>query len=480
MKDFFDRSEVLNVLHGFNPWWSSRPYSVPDFKRLAYQTCRTYLEDSTLKRAILLSGPRRVGKTTILMQLADGLIEAGHDPRSVFYISLDHPLIKLLSMRRILEFYHEAIHSLGKGTVLLLDEIQYSKEWETEIKLLVDHQPNYRILATGSASVVHRERLAESGVGRWITVPVPTLSFFEFIHIRKEPIPEIPEDLRPTDLYAKSQGEFAELATRFRGLLPSFQQYLLVGGFPETAVQKNISLCQRLLREDVVERVLKRDMTALFGVRNVNELEKLFIYLCIHSGGIVAHKTCSDALGATTATVANHLALLEQANLIYRLPPAEIGGKKVLKARNKYYLVDAALRNAVLLRGEEILMNPDEMGIIAETTVLRHLYAYYYRDVPEIVYWRDPVSQKEVDIIVRSPNYILPFEVKYQDNPQIKANSGLVEYCRKEKVKRAYWVTKLDRDFGVASFEGLETSFLKVPAHILCYLLGQSERLLWT
>lgn len=438
------------------------------------------MEDSTLKRAILLSGPRRVGKTTILLQLADGLIASGHDPKSVFYISLDHPLIKLLSMRRILEFYHETVHPLGKETVLLLDEIQYSKEWETEIKLLVDHHPNYRILATGSASVVHRERLAESGVGRWITVPVPTLSFFEFIHIRKEPIPEVPKDLRPTDLFAHSQSKFDELATRFRALLPSFQQYLLVGGFPETAVQKNISLCQRLLREDVVERVLKRDMTALFGIRNVNELEKLFIYLCIHSGGIVAHKTCSDALGTTTATVANHLALLEQANLIYRLPPADIGGKKVLKARNKYYLVDAALRNAVLLRGEEILMNPDEMGIIAETTVLRHLFAYYYRDVPEIVYWRDPVSQKEVDIIVRSPNYILPFEVKYQDNPQMKANSGLVEYCRREKVKRAYWVTKLDRDFGIASFEGLDTSFLKVPAHILCYLLGQSERLLWT
>lgn len=414
------------------------------------------------------------------MQIANGLIRDERDPKSVFYISLDHPLIKLLSMRRILEIYHESIYPQGRETFLLLDEIQYSKEWETEIKLLVDHQPNYRILATGSASVVHRERLAESGVGRWITVPVPTLSFFEFIHIRGEQIPEIPEDLRPTGLFTKSQGEFAELSTRFRGLLPSFQQYLLVGGFPETAVQKNISLCQRLLREDVVERVLKRDMTALFGVRNVNELEKLFIYLCIHSGGIVAHKTCADALGATTATVANHLTLLEQANLIYRLPPAEVGGKKVLKARNKYYLVDAALRNAVLLRGEEILMNSDEMGIIAETTVLRHLYAYYYRDVPEIVYWRDPVSQKEVDIIVRSPNYIFPFEVKYQDRPHIKENSGLVAYCRLENVKRAYWVTKLDRDFGASAFDGLDTSFLNIPAHILCYLLGQSERLLWT
>ena len=480
MKDFFNQTEVLNVLHGFNPWWSGKHHPVSEFRRLAFEACRTYLEDISLRRAIFLSGPRRVGKTTILSQIAEHLVQKGHDPRSVFYVSVDHPLIKLLSVREIINLYTESIHPQSKGAVLLLDEIQYSKEWETEIKLLIDHQPQYRILATGSASVVHRERLAESGVGRWITVQIPTLSFFEFIHIRGEHVPQIPKNLCPTDLFGTSQAERTDLALLFRELLPLFQQYLLVGGFPETATQKNISLCQRLLREDVVERVLNRDMTALFGVRNINELERLFIYLCIHTGGIVAHKTCADALGTSTTTIANHLALLEQANLIYRLPPAETGGKKVLRARNKYYLVDAALRNAVLLRGEEILTNPDEMGIIAETTVLRHLYAYYYRDVPSIVYWRDPISQKEVDIIVRSPKYTLPFEIKYQENPKALETSGIVNFCQLEGVKKAYWVTKQDKDFDVVTFKDMDTEFLRVPAHILCYLLGQAERLLWT
>jgi len=479
VKDFFDRAEILNVLHGFNPWWSGRPSVVPDFKRIAFETCRSYLEDFSLRRAILLSGPRRVGKTTILSQIANILIARNTDPKSIFYISLDHPLIKLLSVRQILEIYHETVHPQGQESFLLFDEIQYSKEWETEIKLMVDHQPNYRILATGSASVVQKGKLAESGVGRWITVPIPTLSFFEFVHIRGESLPGVSADLRPSDLFGKQKGELAEIATRFRELLPVFQQYLLVGGFPETATQKNIPFCQRLLREDVVERVLKRDMTTLFGVRNVFDLEKIFIYLCLNSGGIVAHKTCADALETSPATVASHLALLEQANLIYRLPPAGVSGKRVLKARNKYYLVDAALRNAVLLKGEEILTNPDEMGKIVETTVLRHLYAFYYRDTPEIIYWRDPVSQKEVDVIVRSPKYLLPFEIKYQENPNLRESSGLVVYCRLEKVKQAYWVTKLDKDFGLTEFDGLDTKFLKVPAHILCYLLGQAERLSW-
>ena len=479
MNDFLNRTEIISVLNGFNPWWSAKPFFVPEFHRLAFNACRSYLENKNLRRAILLSGPRRVGKTTVLQQTAKALVDSGHDPKSILYLSLDHPLLKLLSLREILSIYHESTFSVGKPATLLLDEIQYAAEWETEVKLLIDHQPQYRILSTGSASVVHRERLAESGVGRWITVPIPTLSFYEFVLIRNEQPDNIPADLRVSDLFLTEPGDLSTLSDQMRPLQPLFQRYLLVGGFPETALQKNIDLCQRLLREDVVERVLKRDMTALFGVRNINDLEKLFIYLCLHSGGILPHQPCAKALGTTTTTVANHLSLLEQANLIYRLPPSSLGGKKVLKARNKYYLVDAALRNAVLLKGEEILTQPEEMGTIVETTVLRHLYAYYYRDTPEIVYWRDAATSKEVDIIVRSPAYVLPFEVKYKENPTLDRKSGLGIYCGSENPKQAYLVTKRDVDFGLTKLKNSETQFLKIPAYILCYLLGQSERLLW-
>jgi hypothetical protein len=479
LNNFLDRTEIIGVLNGFNPWWSAKPHAAPSFRRLAFTACKRYLEDTTLHRAILLSGPRRVGKTTVLQQMAQEWVQKGHDPKSILYLSLDHPLLKLLPLREILSLYHESTYADGKPATLLLDEIQYAQGWETEIKLLIDHQPQYRILATGSASVVHRDRLAESGVGRWITVPIPTLSFFEFVSLRAEKPEGIAPDRRVSDLFALKSGDLTTLVSQMRPLQPLFQRYLLVGGFPETATQDNIDLCQRLLREDVVERVLKRDMTALFRVRNINELEKLFIYLCLHSGGILAHQACAKNLGTTTTTVSNHLTLLQQANLIYRLPPSGLGGKQVLKARNKYYLVDAALRNAVLLRGEEIYTNPEEMGTIVETTVLRHLYAYYYRDTPDIVYWRDAVTQKEVDIIVRSPAYLLPFEVKYRENPQLDKKSGLGTYCSSENPKQAYLVTKRDVDFAVTQLQGVDTKFLKIPAYILCFLLGQSERLLW-
>lgn len=106
-------------------------------------------------------------------------------------------------------------------------------------------------------------------------------------------------------------------------------------------------------------------------------------------------------------------------------------------------------------------------------------YAYYYRDTPEIVYWREAATGKEVDIIVRSPAYLLPFEIKYKEKPALETNGGLVIYCRSERPKQAYLVTKRDSDFSAFQLDGVPTSFLRVPAHILCYLLGQAERRLW-
>ncbi|NUP96213.1 MAG: ATP-binding protein [Planctomycetaceae bacterium] len=479
--NLLDPAELLAVLQGFNPWWTGRPVPAPAFRRLAFDGALRLLETPGLRRAILLSGPRRVGKTTVLHQLASHVIGAGRDPRSVLYLSLDHPLLKLVTLAELLRLYGERVHAEGKPALLLLDEVHYAREWELEVKQLIDHRPELQVVATGSASVVQHGRLAESGVGRWVTLHVPTLSFYEFVHLRGERVPELPQPLERSLLasFKASDAERASISAALRPLLPSFHRYLLVGGFPETARLDDTALCQRLLREDVVERVLKRDMTSLFGVRNVDDLERVFIHLCLNSGGILAHQTVAEALGANKQTVASHLLHLEQANLAYRLAPFHLGGKQALKARYKYYLVDAALRNAVLLRSEEALERPEEMGLIVETAVLRHFHSFHFRERAQMGYWRDPKTEREVDLIVRTPAATIPIEVKYRDRATLEARGGLALYCKSEAIPRAYLVTRRDTDFGVDELEGGVTQVLRIPAHVLCYLLGSAERALW-
>jgi hypothetical protein len=477
---FLGNDEILRILHAFNPWWTGRQPPVPPFRRIAFDACRERLLDPSIRRGVLLAGPRRVGKSTVLHQLASLLIQKTGDPRRVVYLSLDHPFLKMLNLMDILTIYETQIQKADADVYLLLDEVQYSKDWDLFLKFLIDQRPELRIVATGSAALKQRHDSIDSGVGRWVTVPMPTLSFYEFLQIRGAETPDIREDLRLHHLAELPPGDKDDLARRFKVTLPEFQRYLLVGGFPETAQSPDIDYCQRLIREDVVERVLKRDMVALFNIRKVNELERLFIYLCFHSGGVLSVRSCASEIGTTAPTVAAYLECLENANLVYQLPPAQLGGKKLLREQSKYYLVDAALRNAVLLRGEEVLTDPDELGIIVETAVLRHLFAYSYLDSPRVAYWRDSKTHKEVDVIVKSPKYTIPVEVKYRSRADIQATDGLVKYSSAEKsVSHAYLVTREDKDFVTVRFPDHPVEYLKVPAHIFIYLLGHAEHRIW-
>ena len=157
MASIVDKSEILGVLQGFNPWWRGSSFQTPAFQRLAFQACLEFLLDETLKRAVLLSGPRRVGKTTILHQIAKFLLSEGVPAKSILYVSLDHPILKLMHFSDVLKTFHEFIQPENASIFLLLDEIQYAGDWATEVKLLVDHKPLHRILATGSSSVAHHE-----------------------------------------------------------------------------------------------------------------------------------------------------------------------------------------------------------------------------------------------------------------------------------------------------------------------------------
>jgi len=241
-----------------------------------------------------------------------------------------------------------------------------------------------------------------------------------------------------------------------------------------------VFLAQRLLREDVVDRVLKRDMTALFGVRNIQELERLFIYLCYHTGGIFQAATCASELGSNAQTVNNHLDLLEQAHLVYRLNPYGLGGKQLLKPRQKVHLVDSAIRNAILMKSEQVLQDPPQMGMIVESTVLRHIIAYHLRRPFEACYWRQASKGKEtgpeVDVVLRTPDQVVPFEVKYRESAALDAKGGLAVFCAAEQIERGYLITKADEDFGPSHLEGKATAFLKVPAHVFTFVTGVTEQ----
>ncbi|WP_373233441.1 ATP-binding protein [Cohnella sp.] len=476
--NFLTDEKILKVLKGYNEWWISNKISselTKPVRRLAYFEAKKIFEHPQIRREIILSGPRRVGKTTIMYQTIDDCLQKGVPSKNILYVSFDHPMLKLCDIGRILEVFQNNLTPDERDLYFFFDEIQYAQDWDLWLKTLYDRYPSYRIMATGSASPILAEKAKESGVGRWTTIRIPTLSFYEYIDLMQIPKPELSKNVFPTALGSLEPASLAQLMMSLEPLQKHFHRYLLVGGFPEVALSDDVGLAQKIIREDVVDKVLKRDMVSLFPIRNVAELEQIFLYLCMISGNIVVQDTIAKEVGISRQTVANYMDFLEQANLIYISQPAEQTGKKVLKAKPKIYLADAAIRNAVLMIGEEVLTDSVEMGMIIETAIYKHVHSFNYLDTTQVGYYRDSKTEKEIDIIVtyRTLSKIL-IEVKYRENTGMSTKEAIVEWANDAKTAAAIVITKNSTDYGNTDHP-TKCPITKIPAFAFLYLLGHAE-----
>ncbi len=477
-------SELYSVLQEFNPWWSGQPLGdLPEWERSASRPVWDWVRAEGSSRSLLLSGARQTGKTTLYRQTIRRMLAEGYPPTNILYATFDHPILKLSGIQRTLHAWESLFPANpDRPRMLFLDEIQYVPDWQTWLKHQVDFQRQNRVAVTGSASPL-KAASAESGVGRWETIPLATLSFGEFLRLRQITIPKLPELNSLLPLFDWSPGDFARLIPAARALTVYFHDYLLRGGFPEPAMVADLSRCQRLLREDIVDKVLKRDMTALYGVRRVLEVEKIFLYLCYHDGGILDVTTLTRELnGVNKQSAINFLELFESTHLIYRLKPFGYG-KEVLRGRDKVYLADPALAGAVLLLGRRLLERPERLGAAVETAVFKHLFTRFYKETPTFSYWRDRKnSEHEVDLIGVLGDRLIPFEVKYQSTDVTPRKlKGLRLFLEERDVDRGYVITQRHEDFGVMNVESarpgqerkiLPAKVLKIPAPLACYWLS--------
>lgn len=467
---------ILKVLTAYNPWWKTgvvNPKMTKTYKRFAFFEAMRRLNEKEIRRSVVLTGTRRVGKTTIQYQMIEALLNSGVAPQKIVFISMDHPMLKLSQFQDVLECYHENIYP-EQDVYYFFDEVQYAQDWDRWLKTIYDTQPDTRVVATGSASPALIKGSRESGAGRWTVIQVPTMSFYEYCELLNLDRPEIPEDLKVTTLLNKSQIERTQIMLQLSKVQNHFMRYLQVGGFPELALADNDLMAQQVMREDVVDKVLKRDLPSLYNIRNATELERIFLYLCNVSSEIVSIEAITRELnGVSRTTVENYIQYLESANLIYQSWPVDMAGKKVLKASPKIYIADAAIRNAVLM-DESIMTDPVEMGKVVETAVYKHIAAFYYQFATSVGYYRGGRKDKEIDIVVDYPNIKnILIEVKYRESAPIADDDAIVTLC--DESSTAIVVTKNASDFGLHNTTH-EHDLLRIPAFAFLYLLGNAEK----
>ena len=469
------KEELIAVLSQFNPWWRGEAIAdLPTWRRAAFRELYTWTTRPPAPRAILLSGARQIGKTTLMLQTINDLLQARVAPANIVYATFDHPIMKLAGIDAVLKAWREREPKAEGPEYLFLDEAQFIRDWATWIKHQVDFSKQRRIAFTGSAMPLV-EAGQESGVGRWHTIRLTTLSFYEYLQIKKLSLPALPRLKSLRELFDWSPPDFYRVTESAAPYVGHFHEYLVRGGFPQTVQVDSITQAQRLLREDIIDKVLKRDMTALFGVRRVLDLEHTFLYLCMHDGGLLDMVDLCANLEVKRPTAQNFIELLEATHLIYRLPPFGYG-KDVLRARFKIYLADAAIAPAVMLKGKAILEDPAALGVATETAVFKHLFARYYAQNVRFTYWRGK-RDREVDLVAEIGGRIIPFEVKYRaQHTGLRDLKGLLELCRQKDIDRGYVVTKSLDDFGpITDLPTTGTRILRIPAPLLCYWMGESE-----
>ena len=466
----FGERELYHLLQQVNPWWKTGRVGgmLPGMKRRAFHDALQTIQNQELRRFAVLSGARRVGKTTVMRQIIAHLLEQGVPAENILYISFDHPVFKLSGLRAVLEVYR-SMHYREGTCYYFFDEIQYAEEWSLWVKTLYDHHPEVHLVATGSASPAIEKGAADSGVGRWRVFRMPTMLFREYCELQG--VHPVQEELPTLEQLAQmSTVEFNRLMLQLEGLSPHWVHYLQQGGFPELLKLSDEETVLNILQEDVVDKVLKRDVPALYEVRNPMHLEKIFLYLCLHCGSVFNFDTMSSALGVSKPTISRYVSYLQDANLIYISHNLKALGKKGLSAQPKIYIADSALRNACLMRYASSGSDA-EWGIMAETTVYKHFYHAYAR-YGTVGFVRGSAGGKnEIDVAVQlRSGKTLYCEVKYRNDTELSAKDAIIAQCHAGEECMAFLATKHASDFGHSEAIG-SVPLLRIPSAALCYLM---------
>ena len=367
-----------------NPWWETgqiqddysslkpRAY-IEGFTRLVRQT--------TVRRAVVLMGPRRVGKTVLIHHVIARLLDSGkYASHEVGYLSLDRPLYMRLSIEKLSDEIHQANQNPSGLKILFLDEIQYLPDWERHLKAFVDTHPHIKCIVSGSSAAALRLKSIESGAGRFTDFLLPPLTFYEYLDLQQI-----------ENLVIQDQNDQASVHD-IEEFNHHFIDYINFGGYPETLASPEIrSDATRYVGVDIIEKVLLRDLPSLYGIQDVQELYALFTTLAYNTAGEVSLDDLSQDSGVAKPTIKRYLEYLEAAFLIKVVHRIDQNARRFKRiTRFKVYVTAPALRCALF---GPIREDDPEMGLAAETAA----FAQWFHSRLDLHYagWKSG----EVDIV---------------------------------------------------------------------------------
>ncbi len=327
-------------------------------------------------KAIILLGPRQCGKTTLLKSIFEKGEEVlwlnGDDPETLFLLDQ----ITTARWRQLLR---------GKKT-LILDEAQRIADIGLKLKLVTDQLPEIQVVASGFSALELANRINEPLTGRkWEYLLYP-LSFPEMVD---------------------HHGLLEE-----RRMLP---QRLIFGYYPEVVTHS--ADAQNLLNQ-LTDSYLYKDILTWDRIRKPEKIVRLLQAISFQLGQEVSFHELGQLTDLDSQTVENYIRLLEQAFIIYRLPPLSRNLRKELKTKRKIYFFDNGIRNAVIAQFQPIELRQD-IGALWENWFLSERLKWLaYQQVPSNRFFWRTQDQQEIDYIEERNGFFHAYELKW--NPRAK------------------------------------------------------------
>lgn len=363
----------------------------------SHRSIETVITEATYSFPIvLLTGPRQVGKTTLLKELSDN---------SRKYISLDHPLVLELAQK------DPALFLERFTPPLLIDEIQYAPQLLPYLKLFVDEHPNISGLfwLTGSQPFHLMKGVSESLAGRIAVFNLLGLSNEE---IRNQALKARP--FLPTLSFIQEQ-----LSQHAPCSLKTFYARIWLGDFPDLVLyRKN----RDLYYQSYVSTYLQRDIRDLARVGDEMMFLKFLRSLAARTAQIINLSEIARELGIATNTAKNWLSILQTSNLIYLLEPWHHNiHSRIIKSPKLYFLDTGLCSWLTEWNSPETLEAGAMSGAILETFVINELLKSYFNQGlrPPFYFYRDK-DQREIDLIIHQDGQFYPLEIKKTANPNLK------------------------------------------------------------
>lgn len=385
-----------------NPWWRNEKYDVGVWRRKYVEMVAKNFDKKLIQ---VITGLRRVGKSTIVWQVIDDLVKKGMNPKKILYFSaeepvvFDRPLIEIIN-----EFRAENGFKTKEKVYVFIDEIQFRDGWEREIKSLYDSE-KIKLVLTGSSALLLSEKIAYL-TGRYLKIQVFPLDFEEYLEFKND----------------KISGEDDFL------LQKRLEDYLKLGGMPEYIISRPDRYLQT-----TVESILFKDLVTKFKIRNPQILLDLLYLLSDRAGFTTSSLKLARVLRMSQDTMLEYVDYLEKVYLIGKLSNYSTSRNKQIYNPNKIYFED----NGIL----EVYASKSNLGCLAENAIFNKLNRLCRsRTRCKVGYWYD--GKREVDFILKIDNKLMAVESKWIDKIEQFDQQSVMKLMAKEKVTKMMVVTR--------------------------------------